>query len=268
LFRKDPGALAEWSEANVMHCAQRQQRIIADVWPALKPGGLFIYATCSYSPAEDEAIADWICQEMGGISRDVPVQESWGITPVRTAGTGAWAYRFFPHLLQGEGFFMAAFSKGEEEDDSTGPLAKPAPLVNQKTLITQMAPWIKDAGLLTWYQRENTLYAMPEKLYTLFSAVQKKLRIRKAGVNAGDWMGRELVPAPDLAFTGLMSGEIPEAEVTLEEALAFLRKENIALTAQTKGWHLIRYQGVALGWVKNIGNRVNNYYPKEWRLRS
>ena len=64
LFRKDPAAIGEWSENNVLHCAQRQQRILEHIMPALKDGGILIYSTCSYSKEEDEAIADWMVEQL------------------------------------------------------------------------------------------------------------------------------------------------------------------------------------------------------------
>ena len=54
LFRKEPEAMDEWSEMNVQHCAARQRRILADIWPALKPGGYLIYSTCTLNADEDE----------------------------------------------------------------------------------------------------------------------------------------------------------------------------------------------------------------------
>ena len=68
LFRKNPSAIEEWSEENVDLCSQRQQRILADVWPALKPGGVLIYSTCSYSLAENEMIADWLSETTNAVS--------------------------------------------------------------------------------------------------------------------------------------------------------------------------------------------------------
>ncbi|WP_217451924.1 NOL1/NOP2/SUN domain family protein [Mucilaginibacter humi] len=49
MFRKDPAAMDEWSEANVSLCHQRRERILADVYPALAEDGYLIYSTCSYS---------------------------------------------------------------------------------------------------------------------------------------------------------------------------------------------------------------------------
>lgn len=64
MFRKDPTAIAEWSPENVAHCAARQQRILEDIIPAIKEGGYLIYATCSFSSEEDEAIVRF-CQKNG-----------------------------------------------------------------------------------------------------------------------------------------------------------------------------------------------------------
>ncbi|MFN7791810.1 MAG: rRNA methyltransferase, partial [Cyclobacteriaceae bacterium] len=66
LFRKDPKAMEEWSEDNVALCAQRQQRILADVWPALKRDGILIYCTCTYNEKENEENVGWLVREGKG----------------------------------------------------------------------------------------------------------------------------------------------------------------------------------------------------------
>src|SRR5690606_35695998 len=110
LFRKDKKALNEWSESNVMLCSLRQKRILADVWPSLKENGFLIYATCSYSPKEDEMILDWLSENYSVACVDLPVPEEWGI--VRSVSENNFAgYRFFPDKLQGEGFFIAVLQK-------------------------------------------------------------------------------------------------------------------------------------------------------------
>ena len=49
--------------------------------------------------------------------------------------------------------------------------------------------------------------------------------------------------------------------------LAFLKKESIVLDDYPKGYVLICFENVALGWVKNLGNRCNNLYPQSWKIR-
>ena len=80
MFRKDPVAVSEWSPQNVELCYQRQRRILSDVWPSLKPGGIAIYSTCTYNVHEDEENIAWICQELGAEVLEVPVSADWGIT--------------------------------------------------------------------------------------------------------------------------------------------------------------------------------------------
>lgn len=80
MFRKDPVAVEEWSQENVEICWQRQRRIIADIWPCLKPGGILIYSTCTYNSKEDEENVCWIQQEFGAELLPLEVRNEWNIT--------------------------------------------------------------------------------------------------------------------------------------------------------------------------------------------
>src|SRR6186997_1110290 len=112
LFRRDPDAIEEWSEQNVALCSQRQQRILADVLPALKNGGVLVYSTCSYSKNEDEEICDWLISELKVESLKLKVEENWNIVQSDVG------YRFWPDKIKGEGFFIACFRKtGVNEEE-------------------------------------------------------------------------------------------------------------------------------------------------------
>lgn len=82
MFRKDPGAVEEWSPENVEICWQRQRRIIADIWPCLKPGGILVYSTCTYNTKEDEENVQWIRDEFGAEVLPVNVPEEWGLPAI------------------------------------------------------------------------------------------------------------------------------------------------------------------------------------------
>ena len=77
MFRKDPVAVEEWSPENVEICWQRQRRIIADIWPCLKPGGILIYSTCTFNTKEDEENVRWIQKEIGTELLEMGVREEW-----------------------------------------------------------------------------------------------------------------------------------------------------------------------------------------------
>jgi len=105
LFRRDPEAIEEWSEHNVALCSQRQQRILADVLPSLKYGGMLIYSTCSYSQQEDEEICNWLTEEFQISNFKLKIENEWGIIETDKG------YRFWPDKVKGEGFFIACFKK-------------------------------------------------------------------------------------------------------------------------------------------------------------
>ncbi|MDR1402822.1 MAG: RsmB/NOP family class I SAM-dependent RNA methyltransferase, partial [Tannerellaceae bacterium] len=111
MFRKDPSSAAQWSANNVAGCALRQRRILHDCWDALKPGGLLIYCTCTYNIEENEDNLQYIIQTLGGEALPVPVRDEWKITGALKYNHPA--YRFFPHLTRGEGFFLAVIQKQE-----------------------------------------------------------------------------------------------------------------------------------------------------------
>ena len=115
MFRKDVNAREEWSAHNVNLCAGRQQRIIADIWPALKAGGILIFSTCTFNRRENEATLAWLHEqyELEGIELDLANLP--GV--IQTEESGLYGYRFFPGLVQGEGFFMAGVVKQEGKSD-------------------------------------------------------------------------------------------------------------------------------------------------------
>ena len=274
LFRRDAAAIQEWSPAAVDLCAQRQQRIVAQVWPALKRGGLFIYATCSYSQPENEDIVQWMQATLGAELLPVALEDSWGIQPGNLQAPAGAVSRFWPHKLAGEGFFAAAMRK-PENGPAPQTLVAPVKRGNMPKKYTgkpvippaQLADWLKPEGGYHWYAHLDTWYAMPQPVWHFFEQNRHALRIRQAGIRLGQIMGKQLIPEHALALCTPLQPQVPVAEVELSDALAFLRKENMALTFNEQGWHLISYAGCVLGWVKHLGNRTNNYLPKTWRLR-
>ena len=113
LFRRDEEAINEWSADNVQLCCGRQRRILADVLPSLKEGGVLIYSTCSYSAEEDEDIADWLIDEMKMENISLKIENEWNIVETHSSKKGAAGYRFYPHKLKGEGFYLSCFRKTE-----------------------------------------------------------------------------------------------------------------------------------------------------------
>lgn len=266
LFRRDPDAIQEWSEQAVSLCAQRQQRILADALPALVPGGFLVYATCSYSPAEDEAILDWLLSEWE--LESISLTDNYtgmGVVTVQSPEMQGIGYRFFPHRVKGEGFFMAVLRKSGtwEPQKQPGKLLKPVPAPQG------ILPWLKKEVPLLYYRHNDTFFGMPPMVFGYFRKWQTALNIRKAGVRLGEELHGKFNPDHDFALSKIIDKEaVPKVEVAEEMALQFLRRQDIKdWELKEKGWQLVTFQGLPLGWIKNLGNRYNNYYPTAWRIR-
>lgn len=299
MFRKDPVAVEEWSPENVAICWQRQRRIIADIWPSLKPGGILIYSTCTYNTKEDEENVRWIQQEFGAEPLVLEVRKDWNITGnllQDESGSSAHSehsaqetpvYHFFPHKTKGEGFFLAALRKPETEEDNTpvfsfakGKTSKKkdkkggaTPSLVTKEHLNIAKNWLNEeesAGYLLSTEG-TTIQIFPQRYADELAVMKQSLKIVSAGVGVGEVKGKDLIPGHALAMSSalLRREAFATEEVTYEQAIAYLRKEAITLSATApRGYVLLTYRNIPLGFVKNIGNRANNLYPQEWRIRS
>ena len=267
LFRKDPQAIEEWSKNNVALCSQRQQRILADILPALKPGGILIYSTCSYSIEEDEAIADWLLEEGGVTSLPLNLQNEWNIVATPSPLHQAFGYRFYPDKLRGEGFFIAVFCKaGEKVNDHNDKIPKSKSEKLAAKEIDIVRPFLQYPDRFFYIKQKEEIIAMPLHLQQELAFLQSALYIKKAGVKLGTIIRDELIPDHELALSTIINKNCTAVEVDIVNALQYLRKQDIKIEVAPKGWALITYRQLPLGWVKILLNRVNNYYPKEWRI--
>ncbi|MDR2234046.1 MAG: RsmB/NOP family class I SAM-dependent RNA methyltransferase [Tannerella sp.] len=114
MFRKDGRSRDEWSPDNVKLCAARQRRIIRDIWPSLKPGGLLVYSTCTFNREENEENIRHLIDDYNAEVLSIAIEESWGVSPAIDESFPM--YRFFPHRTKGEGFCLALVRKPGEEN--------------------------------------------------------------------------------------------------------------------------------------------------------
>lgn len=274
MFRKDPVAIDEWSADNVKMCAIRQQGIIDNIWNALKPGGVLIYSTCTYNLEENEENVHYIVNKYD--AEVLPVD-----TELYPEITGALkyeypVYRFMPHKTLGEGFFMAVIRKPDTEYPAPYQLKekKTKGKKGSKETIVRIPDaldnWIIDKRKFEIVTVNDSFIAIPSDAMEIYKIIQHHLRIVKAGVNLAQAKGKDLIPDHALAMSlQLNKGLFAQEELNYENAIQFLRKEAITLDENTpRGYVLVTYKNKPLGWMKNIGNRANNLYPQEWRIRS
>jgi 16S rRNA C967 or C1407 C5-methylase (RsmB/RsmF family)/NOL1/NOP2/fmu family ribosome biogenesis protein len=266
LFRKDPDAMAEWSPEAVQLCAQRQQRILHDAWPALKPGGVVIYATCSYSFEEDEAVVDAFCNETGAEPVVLRPDASWGLTAVQTAG-GVQGFRCYPDKVRGEGFFGAVFRKPEAvvESPRNGKGKRPAS-AHDATLWKQASHLLSGSDWRCIPDGKNAR-ALPAHLEADWQQLRQVLYLRRAGIDLGMPGAKDWIPDHALSAAVDLNPSVPSVALSLAEAHRYLRCEDPGLEPPQQGWLLAAYEGRPLGWMKAVKGRINNYLPRHLRLR-
>lgn len=263
LFRKDADAIEQWSEAAVQLCSQRQQRILADALPCLKEGGVLIYATCSYSAEEDEGILQWLVTHAELESIQLQKEPEWGI--IETGIAGAYGYRFYPDKVQGEGFFIGVFRKKGDDENGVTHLPKAKSTLAEREAARLLQPWLQSE--MAFVPEKEDWLAMPASVAALLPLLKRNLYLRKAGINMGRLIRQQLVPHHELAVAAAIGKEADSIVVNEVQALQYLRRQEMTgLDAGNSGWKLVRYKGLPLGWIKAVGNRINNYYPTEWRI--
>ena len=247
MFRKDYGAIDEWSLQNVMKCAALQRSIIEDIWPCLNEGGVMVYSTCTFNLHEDEENVKWICETLGAEIIPIEIKEEWNITGSLLKGWDKPVYRFIPGTTKGEGLFMAVLRKLKIDN---GKLKIESPQSESKSK--------KGKG-------KNMRGGNSQ-----FSIFNSQLRVLSDGHPVGTQKGKNIIPAhAEALLINLPKDKYPFAELSKEDALKYLHHEAIVLDADVpKGFVIVTYQGHPLGFVKNIGNRANNLYPQEWKIRN
>ena len=262
MFR-NPAAVHEWSLQNARLCTERQRRIVMEAWPALKPGGIMIYSTCTFNPAENEENVEWFRTNTEAESVRIDIGDSPGIEPVIYAGTEG--YGFHPGKVEGDGFFIAALRKKEARNDSHLKTRSVSQRPPEK--ISGLARQMIDIDIDRLITTGNRIIALATDR-SVFSYLDERLAVIKSGTMVGETKNDSFVPAHDLAMSVRQKeGAWPVYDATYEDALAFIRLEQFRIEGMPRGRVLIRYRGVPLGFVNNLENRINNGYPQTWRMR-
>ena len=262
MFRKDEGAIAEWSMRNVQECVERQCDILDDVWDALKPGGILIYSTCTFNREENEKNAQWIADELGAEILPISHDPAWGITE------GKPGYHFYPHKTKGEGFYICAFRKHGVDTGAFRIPKQKNPISETVEFKDIMKSWLQHPEQWTIRQQDRFVVAYPAKYKQLIEFLNSQFICISTGFGIGELRGKTVVPQHALAMLkDVNKNAFNKVELTLDQALSYLRNEALTLPNAAAGVVMVTYENVPLGFVKNVGNHCNNLYPKEWRIR-
>jgi 16S rRNA C967 or C1407 C5-methylase (RsmB/RsmF family)/NOL1/NOP2/fmu family ribosome biogenesis protein len=267
LFRKQPDIISKWNNDLVRHCKLRQERILADILFSLKPGGFLIYATCSFSTEENEEIVEYLIQQYEMIGLPVMLNPVWNICETIT-NSGGKGYRFFPHLTNSEGFFISILQKGSSEDWQSGHKTKKALKKKElkSTELNTVSRYLQNETQ-TEILLENNQYFILNKYLLDELAILSRLNIHKKGTLAGIFKSDDFIPDHEFGLSKYLNNDLNSINLNLNESLLYLKKMEIKLQHKIPlGFCRVNFNGYSLGWAKNIGNRINNYLPKEWRI--
>ena len=261
MFRKDEGAVTDWSLQNVEMCAERQRQIIEDIWPALKPGGYLIYSTCTFNRHEDEDNVRWIMEQFGAEAVKIETNPEWNIKASLTQDNLP-VYHFMQHRTRGEGFFLCLLRKPDGAFRET----PQKPFKAEPAVPAECRKWLNDG--YEYYVKGDSIYALPAPLASDMNQVSKELYALIPGIEVAVRKGHDWVPAHALAMSDALNMEaFNKVEITRKQALEYLHCDALRLEDAPRGIVLLTYKGIPLGFAKNLGNRANNMYPQEWRIR-
>lgn len=273
MFRKDPQAREEWSLDNVQLCSARQKRILDKAGALVKGGGYLVYSTCTFNESENEEMIRFLTEEFAFEPVRIPLDPAWNIveTSVETDEGTFFGYRFFPHRVQGEGFFITVLKRPDSAStQEPGKIKDFKHAVLKSVSMNEDQTLEKELGLDgsgKYYTLNDSYFRINRDYYRHFEKLSQVLSLRYFGVELGKKQKNDWIPSHEWALSLLPKSQFTSRELEHEQALEFLRKNELELEGLPVGWVLMTYQNLPLGWVKNLGNRVNNYYPKEWRIR-
>lgn len=290
MFRKDEEAVRSWGKAKCDKCGSMQRDILQQADKMLKPGGVMLYSTCTFSPEEDELMLERFMNEHQGCYELLEIPKCGGIEGGRKDWAGgiydfSKAARLWPHKLDGEGHFAALIKKIDKSvksdehgnnyidarGDRLGKYEKSQPVNNAgelKKFNTELADFIKNNTSLDLVgyalQKGEKIYFLPEECPDLSG-----IKVAKFGWYIGETGPKGFVPSHSFAIS-LSDDEIKNKinfASDSREVMSYLKGETLIVSGD-KGYTAILVDGVSLGWAKQTGDMLKNLYPKGWRKMS
>ncbi|MGC5327364.1 RsmF rRNA methyltransferase first C-terminal domain-containing protein [Brevibacillus sp. SYSU BS000544] len=284
MFRKLPEAIDDWSEAKVLKCHLMQVDILEAAHAMLKPGGAMVYSTCTFAPLENEitlakfldAHPEYVIETVPHASCFSPGHPDWapGADPSLAKSARLW-----PHLLEGEGHFVAKLTKSLEETESAERLAgskrqkgkkqgKQAAAISKEALAA-WATFAKDAAAsLEGRVSPDSLILFGEQLYHLPQAQLplEGLKIVRAGWHLGTVKKNRMEPSHALALALRKEDVSRSINFSADDPmlLRYLKGESVTVSGKN-GWTLVTVDGFSLGWGKMVDGQLKNHYPKGLR---
>ena len=260
MFRKDTAAISQWSVENTKLCASRQRRILADIMSSVKEGGFLIYSTCTFNPAENEENMEWLMSQFQLENICIKTFADEGIS-IGNFNIGE-CYKFHFNKTRGEGFFICVMRKLE-------PTAKSNKAKNAKKQSVKLPDnLLLDTQKFLGIECNGNISAIPKLHEATCHHIIDTYNPLLCGIPIGSQTKKDFAPAAELPLSIEFNADsYPSMELDENQTIKFLKGDTLTDINAPKSWNVVRFEGVALGFIKSIGNRINNYYPKDWRIR-
>lgn len=252
MFRKNEAACQEWSLENVRLCAQRQSEILDCAAVMLRPGGKLVYSTCTFSKEEDEE----------GIREFLTKHPEFTLLEEK---------RLWPHMVKGEGHYMAVCKKAGDTENGVRGMAltgsnQPVPERELEQFFAFCSETLTDKCVIgdrkaRYLRFGDNLYLAPEELPGL-----KGLKVLRPGLHLGELKKNRFEPSHALAH--FLTPEMVKHTCSLKSddkcVQAYLNGQTFSYEGE-KGWYLVCVDGFSLGWGKLTAAVMKNHYPKGLR---
>ncbi|WP_069649076.1 RsmF rRNA methyltransferase first C-terminal domain-containing protein [Caloranaerobacter ferrireducens] len=265
MFRKDPKSVKSWSKFSVKQCSEIQKDILKYIPRMLKPGGMLVYSTCTFSPEENEGTIEWFLREFP----EFEVVEIKNIN-VLDRGRPEWidgrveiqeTLRAWPHKIKGEGHFIALLRKKDGQIEELNRF-------NKKCLNYDVYLEFEDLNMEI--SLKESLHSIGENLYSIPDELPDLTGIKVA--NLGLYLGKikknrfEPSQSLALAFKKEYFRNVIDFSSESIEVIKYLKGETLMLSDK-KGWKLVCIDGFPAGWGKQTDSFLKNYYRPEWRMK-
>ena len=285
MFRKNEDACGEWSLENVRICGERQDEILDCAASMLKPGGRIVYSTCTFAPMENEGSIYRFLNRYPEF-HTVPAKIYEGMSKGRIewylndntvgdietakredmAEQIAGTIRLWPHLLKGEGHYLAVLEKEGQLSDYAGYCKNPPEKGISDKECEDFYAFCKDTLKAVPQGAKikfgDQLYLIPEEMPSL-----KGLKVMRPGLHLGTLKKNRFEPSHALALALRMDEVNRSVNYASDsyEIKAYLNGQTLNHDGE-KGWYQVNVDGFSIGWAKLAGAVLKNHYPKGLRI--
>ncbi|MDZ4752417.1 MAG: hypothetical protein SGI87_12435 [Flavobacteriales bacterium] len=268
MFRKDEFAISQWSTHLVKQCASTQRSILENAWALVADGGYLAFSTCTFADEENAENSRWLFSQLNCESIQIEVPTSWELNELKDHFFGL---RFLPHKVPGEGFFISVFRKkgGESSKSfkSTNPFWKSALREHRVAIDSWISLSETEHVYINSKNELSVVHISSDKTLKLLDILVRNDLVAEPGSILATVKGKDIIPEHGMAMCNLERTESLIVDISREIALAYLRRDLSDILTEKRGWLILRSEGVVLGWIKKMDNRINNYYPVDWRIR-